>query len=82
MAVASLVCSIVGLVLLPTVVFPLLLSILAIIFGAVARKRNPHANTSSKLALAGLIIGIITVVITILMIALFGAAMVVYNMSY
>lgn len=61
LAVASLVCSIVGIFFLQ-----IILPILGIVFGAVARGRNPKDSTNGKLALAGLIVGIIVLVLSIL----------------
>lgn len=65
LAVASLVCSIVGIFF-----FQIILPILGIIFGAVARSRNPKDSTNGKLALAGLIIGIIVLVLSVLVVVI------------
>jgi hypothetical protein len=69
LAVAALVCGIVGAVLFWTLFGGLILGALGIIFGAIARKRAtddprvPHKG----LATAGLILGIVTVIGTIIL---------------
>ena len=68
MAVASLVCGIVGIVL-----FGIILGPLAIIFGAIAINRineSPHEYTGSRMAKAGIICGIIAIVIYIVFLIL------------
>jgi hypothetical protein len=65
MAIASLVCSLVGIVL-----FGPILGIIAIVLGAVARKNMRAANNYDGygIALAGIIIGAVEAVITILIV--------------
>lgn len=77
LAVASLVCSLVGIIFLPIV-----LDLLGIIFGAVALRRNPKGTTSRNLAMAGLIVGIVVLVVSLIMLVLLGAAVMYgYSMS-
>lgn len=61
LAVASLVCGICSILLLPIVLGPL-----AIIFGAVSSSRVPRESNSHKLAKAGLILGIIGLVLMVI----------------
>lgn len=67
LAIASLVCSIVGMFFIPY-----LLPILGIIFGAVSMKRVEKRSTSYKIAVAGLIVGIIGLVIQIIVLVTIG----------
>lgn len=48
---------------------PLVLSILGVIFGAIARGRNPKSSTNGKLALAGLVVGIVGLVLIVAIVA-------------
>lgn len=76
LAVASLVCSLVGIF-----VLPIILDVLGIIFGAIALRRNPKGSSNRNMALAGLIIGIIVLVIALIGLVVLGAA-VMYGFSY
>lgn len=69
MAVAALVCGILGLVggFLPVIqYFTLVLSVLAIIFGAIARKNLKATGQPTGMATAGFVLGIISVGLTLI----------------
>lgn len=71
MAVAALVCGIVGAVLSFTVIGGLVLGVLAIIFGVIGRNRvkSDPAVPHKGLATAGLVLGIVAVLLTLLWVA-------------
>ncbi|GKX28529.1 hypothetical protein SH1V18_10090 [Vallitalea longa] len=70
-AVASMVCGIVGIVFFCVWYISIILAILAIIFGAIVINDNKkkQTNTGKGMAIAGLVLGIITVGLAILCIA-------------
>jgi hypothetical protein len=70
LAIAALVCGIVGLVLFWTVWVGLILGILAIVFGAVGRSRAALGAPNKSQATAGMWLGIAAVVVSILFIGL------------
>ncbi|WP_273321690.1 DUF4190 domain-containing protein [Vallitalea guaymasensis] len=76
LSIASMVCGIVGIVFFCFYYLSIILAILAIIFGAVflnANKENED-KTGRSMAIAGLILGIITVGLVVLVVAgLFSA---------
>jgi hypothetical protein len=70
LAVASLVTGIIGVVLFWTVWLPIILGILAIVFGAVAKGRANQGAPNGSMAIVGLILGIIAIAGAIAMIFL------------
>jgi uncharacterized membrane protein len=71
-AIASVVCGLVGLF-----VFGIILGTLALIFGAIALKRirNNPGTPGRGLAIAGLILGLVDVVLLLILIAAYGATL-------
>lgn len=72
MSIAALVCGILGLVggFIPIVQkFTLILAIVAIVLGAKAMKKAKALGEPSGMAIAGMVLGIVSVAITVLMIA-------------
>ena len=65
LAIASLVCGIIGLL-----VFGIILGPLAIIFGSVGISRASRGASGKGMAIAGLILGVIATVVAIILIAL------------
>jgi hypothetical protein len=70
MAVAALVCGIVGLVLFFSVWGGIILGVLAVVFGAVGRSKAKQGAPNGGLAIAGLVLGILALVSSFLFLAL------------
>jgi Domain of unknown function (DUF4190) len=70
MAVASLVLGIVGLVLTITVWIGPICDVLAIVFGAMARRRLPEGAPNRGMATAGFVLGIVGLVLTVALVLL------------
>ena len=70
LAVASLVLGIVGLVLTITVWIGPVCDVLAIVFGAMARRRLPEGAPNRGMATAGFILGIVGLVLTVALVLL------------
>jgi hypothetical protein len=72
MAIASLVCGIIGLL-----VFGIILGPLAVIFGGVGLSRANRGASGKGMAIAGLILGLIATVVAIVLIAFIASHRVV-----
>ena len=75
MAVASLVLGIVGLVLTITVWIGPICDVLAIVFGAKARRRLPEGAPNRGMATAGFILGIVGLALTVALVLLLIVAL-------
>ena len=75
LAVASLVLGIVGLVLTITVWIGPVCDVLAIVFGAMARRRLPEGAPNRGMATAGFILGIVGLVLTVALVLLLIVAL-------
>jgi hypothetical protein len=71
LAVASLVCGILAVVLFFSIVFPIILGILAVIFGAIGIGKANNGASGKGLAIAGIVCGVLGVALAIAFIALF-----------
>lgn len=74
MAVASLITGIIGVVLFWTIVPPIVLGILAVVFGAVAKGRANGGAPNGSMAIVGLILGIVAIAASVAMILLWTNA--------
>ncbi len=75
LAVASLVLGIVGLVLTITIWIGPVCDVLAIVFGAMARRRLPEGAPSRGMATAGFILGIVGLALTVALVLLLIVAL-------
>lgn len=82
LAVASLMLGILAIVLFFTVVFPIILGILAVIFGAIGWAKANQGADHKGLAIAGLICGILGIAAMILFVAVFASTTVDIINSY
>jgi hypothetical protein len=82
LAVASLVLGILSIVLFFTVAFPIILGILAVIFGAIAWSKANQGAEHKGLAIAGLICGILGIVVMVAFVAAVGNSAVHFINSY
>jgi hypothetical protein len=82
LAVASLVLGILALVLFFTIVFPIILGILAVIFGAIGWAKANQGADHKGLAIAGLILGVMGIGAMILFVAVFATTTVEIINSY
>lgn len=75
-AIASMVCGIVGIVFFCVFYLSMILAVLAIIFGALVLNDNKKngTNTGRGMAIAGLVLGIVTIGLAVIIFAGFGAA--------
>jgi hypothetical protein len=71
-AVASLVCGILAVLLFFTIVFPIILGILAVIFGAIGIGNANKGAGSKGLAVAGLVCGVVGIAAMIVFVAVFA----------
>jgi hypothetical protein len=71
LAVASLVCGILAVVLFFSIVFPIILGILAVIFGAIGIGKANAGAPGKGLAIAGIVCGVLGIAFAIAFIALF-----------
>jgi hypothetical protein len=71
LAVASLVCGILAIVLFFSIVFPIILGILAVIFGVIGIGKANKGASGKGLAIAGIVCGVVGVALAIAFIALF-----------
>jgi len=82
LAVASLVLGILALVLFFTIVFPIILGILAVIFGAIGLGKANQGAEHKGLAIAGMILGVLGIGAMILFVAVFATTTVEIINSY
>ena len=82
LAVASLMLGILAVVLFFTVVFPIILGILAVIFGAIGWQKANQGAEHKGLAIAGLICGILAIAVMIAFVAAVGNSTVDFINSY
>jgi hypothetical protein len=82
LAVASLVCGILAVILFFTIIFPIILGILAVIFGAVGISKASQGGGHKALAIAGLICGVVGIAAMIVFVAAVGTTTVEFINSY
>ena len=82
LAVASLVCGILAVILFFTIIFPIILGILAVIFGAVGISKANQGGGHKALAIAGLICGVVGIAAMIAFVAAVGNSTVEFINSY
>ena len=74
LAIASLVCGILAVLLFFTIVFPIILGILAVIFGAIGIGNANKGGGNKGLAIAGLVCGIVGIVAMIVFVTVFATS--------